>query len=198
MSASEEHNSARRETRGKQTVVARHSLTKNGPHAPVVPIKTDGKGGFSITFVHLGRKYYQMTLWASTLVSQRKWLENIEKQQELMRERSLVFETDVLSEGFFMGANKVNCAAPFSEFIFFLLCKSRCLLWLKDAGRRMVYGTDDGVYMSDFNDRQRDPVKVLALLDVTQVDVVEEFQLLVVLSGRCLTTTLWRACLSFP
>lgn len=47
----------------------------------------------------------------------------------------------------------------------------------------MVYGTDDGVYLSDFKDRQREPVKVLALLDVTQVDVLQEFQLLVVLSG---------------
>jgi RHO1 GDP-GTP exchange protein 1/2 len=46
----------------------------------------------------------------------------------------------------------------------------------------MVYGTDDGVYLSDT--RTREPVKVLALLDVTQVDVLEEYQLLVVLSGR--------------
>jgi hypothetical protein len=84
----------------------------------VVPVKLDakeGKHGFSITFVQLGRKYYQMTLWASTSVSQRKWVEHIEKQQELMRERSAVFETEVLSEGFFVGPNKVNCAAPFSE-----------------------------------------------------------------------------------
>jgi hypothetical protein len=47
----------------------------------------------------------------------------------------------------------------------------------------MVYGTDDGVYVSEFMDRQHEPVRVLALLDVTQVDVLEEYQLLVVLSG---------------
>ena len=89
-------------------------LLKNSPHAPVIPVK-EVKGGFSITFVHLGRKYYQMTLWASTYVSQRKWVEHITKQQETMRERSMVFETATLSEGFFVGANRVNCAAPFSE-----------------------------------------------------------------------------------
>lgn len=88
---------------------------KNSPHAPVVPVK-DTKGGFSITFVHLGRKYYQMTLWASTYVSQRKWVEHIQKQQDLMRERSLVFETVTLSEGFFIGINRVTCAAPFSKW----------------------------------------------------------------------------------
>jgi hypothetical protein len=46
----------------------------------------------------------------------------------------------------------------------------------------MVYGTDDGVYVSDVG-QNRDPMKVLALLDVTQVDVLEEYQLLLVLSG---------------
>lgn len=52
-----------------------------------------------------------------------------------------------------------------------------------DAGRRFVYGTDDGVYLSDIEERNREPVKVLALLEVTQVDVLEEYQLLIVLSG---------------
>ena len=85
----------------------------------------DAKGGFSITFVHLGRKYYQMTLWASTYVSQRKWVEHITRQQDLMRERSQFFETVTLSEGFFIGSNRVNCAAPYSECYL-----TRILLWL--------------------------------------------------------------------
>ncbi|GBE89631.1 Rho1 guanine nucleotide exchange factor 1 [Sparassis crispa] len=144
-------------------------LVKNSPHAPVVPVK-DIKGGFSITFVHLGRKYYQMTLWASTYVSQRKWVEHIQKQQDLMRERSLAFETLVLSEGFFVGPNRVNCAAPFSH------------------GKRAVYGTDDGIYLSNLWERNREPVKVLALKDVQQVDVLEDYQLLIVLSERQVIT----------
>lgn len=49
----------------------------------------------------------------------------------------------------------------------------------------MVYGTDDGVYISDLRDISKDPVKVLGLLDVLQVDVLEEYQLLIVLSGEC-------------
>jgi RHO1 GDP-GTP exchange protein 1/2 len=56
-----------------------------------------------------------MTLWASTYVSQRKWVENITKQQDAMRERSTIFETVTLSDGFFIGPNKVNCAAPYSQ-----------------------------------------------------------------------------------
>ena len=99
---------------GKPKDKEKQKLLKNSPHAPTVAVK-ESKGGFSITFVHLGRKYYQMTLWASTYVSQRKWVEHIQKQQDLMRVRSTVFETITLSEGFFLGPNRVNCAAPFSE-----------------------------------------------------------------------------------
>ncbi|ETW79216.1 hypothetical protein HETIRDRAFT_478624 [Heterobasidion irregulare TC 32-1] len=141
------------------------------PYPPAVgKTENGGKGGFSITFVHLGRKYYQITLWASTHVSQRKWVENIARQQERMRERSTFFETEALSEGFFVGLNRANCAAPFA------------------AGRKVVYGTDDGVYISDLREQNRDPVKMLALTDVAQVDVLDDYGLLIVLSeGQVIT-----------
>lgn len=51
-------------------------------------------------------------------------------------------------------------------------------------GKRVVYGTDDGVYISNLWERNREPVKVLALQDVSQVDVLEDYQLLIVLSGE--------------
>ncbi|KAJ8521220.1 hypothetical protein ONZ45_g2019 [Pleurotus djamor] len=136
----------------------------NGKVATLPTSKPDTKGQHWITFMHLGRKYYHLTLWASSALSQRKWLENIYKQQQVMRERSMIFDTVTLSEGFFAAQNKVNCAAPFH------------------GGRRVVYGTDDGVYISDLKDPNRDPVKVLILLDVAQVDVLEDYQLLIVLS----------------
>ncbi|EPQ56570.1 CNH-domain-containing protein [Gloeophyllum trabeum ATCC 11539] len=160
---------AKPQGKGKQGLAKKNSFTKSGSNLPALPIKVDSKGGYAITFVHLGRKYYSQTLWASTYVSQRKWVEHIAKQQEIMRERSLVFDTVTLSEGFFVGPNKVNCAAPFN------------------GGRRCVFGTDDGVYMSSLEATQ-DPVKVLALLDVSQIDILEEFQLLIVLSERQVIT----------
>jgi hypothetical protein len=48
----------------------------------------------------------------------------------------------------------------------------------------MLYGTDDGVYMSDISERTQEPVKMLSLSDVTQIDVLEEYRLLLVLSER--------------
>ncbi|KIK96714.1 hypothetical protein PAXRUDRAFT_825655 [Paxillus rubicundulus Ve08.2h10] len=150
--------------------LTKKNSSRGAPYPPHIPIKVDGKGDFAITFVHLGRKFYQITLWASTFVSHRKWVEAIMKQQEVMKERSTVFDTTTICEGFFLGSNKVNCAAPFAN------------------GRRIAYGTDDGVYLSDLREPNRDPVKVLALLDVSQVDVLEEYQLLIVLSERQVIT----------
>lgn len=156
--------------RQPRTLTKRNSLNRGVPYAPAIPVRIDGKGGLAITFVHLGRKFYQLTLWASTIVSHRKWVENITKQQELLKEKSTVFETVTVSEGFFTGVNKVTCAAPFG------------------GGRHIVYGTDDGVYLTDLREPNRDPVKVLALLDVSQVDVLEDYQLLIVLSERQVIT----------
>lgn len=142
------------------------------PYPPVLPVKFEGGGkpGFSITFVHLGRKFYQMTLWAATHANHRKWIELITRQQDLMRERSQCFEMDILSEGFFQSVNRANCAAPFS------------------GGQKVAYGTFDGVYFQDLREPNREPVKVLALTDVAQVDVLDDFGLLIVLSeGQVIT-----------
>ena len=84
----------------------RNSSNPNGeshaqPYPPILPVKIegggDGKAGFSITFVHLGREFYQMTLRAATHGNYRKWIENITRQLDLMRERSQFFEMNVLS-----------------------------------------------------------------------------------------------------
>jgi len=93
------------------------------PYPPVIPVKLEGgsKTGFAITFVHLGRKFYQMTLWAATHANHRKWIEHITHQQDLMRDRSQFFEMETLSEGFFQAMNRANCAAPFSETSWFMI-----------------------------------------------------------------------------
>jgi hypothetical protein len=51
-----------------------------------------------------------------------------------------------------------------------------------------VLGTDDGVYFTDLREPNRDPIKMVALAEVTQVDVLEDYQLLIVLSGLFLIT----------
>jgi Pleckstrin homology domain len=95
------------------------------PYPPMAPVKLGGgnKAGFAIAFVRLGRKFYQMTLWAPSYASRCKWIEHITHQQDLIRDRSRFFEMDMLSEGFFRAVNRVNCAVPFSELC---LCLWSC------------------------------------------------------------------------
>jgi CNH domain len=59
------------------------------------------------------------------------------------------------------------------------------------GGQKVAYGTFDGVYFQDLREPNREPIKVLALTDVAQVDVLDEYGLLIVLSGwSCAPVTL--------
>jgi hypothetical protein len=174
----------------KAALTKRNSFTKpsaSTPNlSPIPPPKPgDPKNGFPITFIHLGRQYYNITLYAPTWVGRKKWLEHITKQQNLMNERSTIFGTTTLSEGFFIGSNRVNCAAPFCKRLL-VFCTNTLLLTrvLTAYGRKIVYGTNDGVYLADLTENAREPMKVLAVMEVVQVDVLEEYQLLVVLAGK--------------
>ena len=51
------------------------------------------------------------------------------------------------------------------------------------GGQKVACGTFDGVYFQDLREPNREPVKVLALTDVAQVDVLDDYELLFVLSG---------------
>jgi hypothetical protein len=99
-----------------------------------------------------------------------------------MRERSQFFEMNVLSEGFFQSVNCANCAAPFSEWFPVMVVWGFGLTRV-DGGQKVAYGTFDGVYFHDLREPNREPVKVLALTDVAQVDVLDDYGLLIVLSG---------------
>ncbi|KAF8603877.1 CNH-domain-containing protein [Ceratobasidium sp. AG-I] len=165
---------AARAGRPRTTLIRRNSngSTANGTPPPAAPLRPDSqKSGYQLTVSHLGKKGFSLTLWAPTVVARRKWVENITAQQEAMRERSMVFDTFMLSEEVFVGDAKVNCAVPY------------------DYGRRIAYGTDVGVYFQTLGEgRNRTPMKVLDLPDVQQIDVLEEYQLLVVLSERSVLT----------
>jgi hypothetical protein len=70
---------------------------------------------YPITFKHLGKGGYELTLYASTPISQQKWMEHIESQQRSLKERSNIFTKAVLNEGFFSAAIRVSCAVPLGK-----------------------------------------------------------------------------------
>lgn len=57
-----------------------------------------------------------------------------------------------------------------------------------DGGRKLIYGTDAGIFVSDrrVKDGSQKPRRVLDTQSVTQIDVLEEYQLMLVLSNKSL------------
>lgn len=139
---------------------------------PGVKASSDTKGqGYPISFRHLGRKGgYEITLYASTPGLRKKWLELIDAQQDKLRARGDFYNKNIISANFFTSVNRVNCCAPF------------------DGGRKLIYGTDTGIYVSDRRSKEAGakPRRVLDVQNVTQIDVLEEYQLLLVLSAKSL------------
>ncbi|KAL6902865.1 CNH domain-containing protein [Trichoderma evansii] len=124
--------------------------------------------GWPITFKHLGKAGYELTLYASNQAARKKWLEHIDASQQRLRARADFFTTNIISSNFFVGTNQVNCVSPF------------------DGGRKLLYGTDNGVYISDRKNKDAVPRRVLETASVTQIDILEEYQLLLVLSNKTL------------
>ena len=139
---------------------------------PALRTTNDGKKGegWPITFRHLGKNGYELTLYASNQSARQKWLEIIDAAQQRLRARADFINTTVLSSGFFSGQNKVNCVAPF------------------DGGRKLAIGTDTGIFVSERKSKDKDPTprRVIDVQNVTQVDVLDEYSLLLVLCNRSL------------
>ncbi|KAJ5134203.1 Rho1 guanine nucleotide exchange factor 1 [Penicillium atrosanguineum] len=130
-------------------------------------------GQLPITFRHLGKGGYEQTLYATSPTQRRKFIEMVEEQQRKLWERnSNFYNKTVLSERFFSAINRVNCCVPV------------------DGGRKLVFGTDSGIYISERwpKDKSAKPRRVLEATQVTQIDTLEEYQLLLVLANKTLSS----------
>ncbi|KAL2010279.1 hypothetical protein VTN00DRAFT_6086 [Thermoascus crustaceus] len=131
------------------------------------------KDGLPITFRHLGKGGYDQTLYATSQQQRKKFIEMVEEQQRKLRERnSNFYSKTVLCENFFTSLNRVNCLVPI------------------DGGRKLVIGTDSGIYLADRwpKDKSAKPRRVLEISQVTQIDTLEEYQLLLVLANKTLSS----------
>ena len=73
------------------------------------------ENGHPITFQYLGGRGYAVTLFASPIVSRRKWIEHIEAQKSVLKERSSIFTRSILCDGFFNSGNRVSCLVPIGK-----------------------------------------------------------------------------------
>ena len=76
------------------------------------------KEGFPITFRHIGKGGYDMTLYANSQIARRKWMEQIEGQQIKLRNRGDFYTKAILCDNFFSTLHKVNCLVPIGKLSF--------------------------------------------------------------------------------
>ena len=160
-------------------VIPRLGITKR-PSSSLIPgTKSSASSGpgqkevYPVTFRHLGKGAYELQLYATTVTQRKKFIEMVEAQQSKLRQRSSNFYTrTILCQNFFNAQNRVNCLVP------------------TDGGRKLVYGTDNGIYIADRwpKDKTVKPRRILDATQVSQIDTLEEYRLLLVLSNKNLTS----------
>ncbi|KAI9726986.1 MAG: RHO1 GDP-GTP exchange protein 2 [Chrysothrix sp. TS-e1954] len=147
--------------------------------------------GYPITFRHLGRGGFEQTFYCTSQIQREKWIKLVNDQQNITREHENIFTKSILNEGFFVGNLKINCCVPIgkpslkmdgilvADYVSFLQI---------DGGRKLVAGTDNGIYVMDRRpkDSSTKPRRALDVRSVTQVDVLEHNAILLVLTDKIL------------
>lgn len=133
-------------------------------------------GTYPITFKGLGKGGYELTLYCTSPIQREKWMEHIQTQKEKLSERHKIFTMTKVMENAFGSAIKINCCRPI------------------DGGRKLVIGTDFGVYVSERRLAGKEgppPAKPRRMLEtklVTQLEVLEQHQILIVLADKAVYT----------
>lgn len=70
-----------------------------------------------ITFRHLGKTGYELTLYASNQADQRKWPEHIDVAQQRLGAQAEFFNNSTICSKSLFGANTIKCATPFGMIL---------------------------------------------------------------------------------
>lgn len=135
---------------------------------------TDGRN--PISFGYVGRRGYELTLYGTTSSAQESLISIIEQQQNKLRLNNDIFTLTPLAGKVFDSSNRINCLVPF------------------DGGRKILYGTDLGVFISDVRIHTGEnskivrtfstPTRIISKVNVTQLEVLEEYQTLLALADK--------------
>ncbi|EEB09559.1 Rho1 guanine nucleotide exchange factor 2 [Schizosaccharomyces japonicus yFS275] len=126
---------------------------------------------FALKLLLMGRDGFEIVLCSSTLITRDQWKQHIERQQELIRSKKFVFHSVVVYQDMFIGGNKVNCAITY------------------DGGRKTLFGTNAGLFIANRRpgeNTRSDPALCISLSSVSQVDVIEEYNILLILAEKSL------------
>ncbi|KAK9768512.1 RHO1 GDP-GTP exchange protein 2 [Basidiobolus ranarum] len=126
------------------------------------------KGGYPLVITHLGRNGMSLTLYAANQADRREWEEKIEQQRDLITRETNIFEIEQLSDSSTFGITfKITCSTTYS------------------GGQRVVIGAEDGIYIGT-DGTKKSFRKVIDIEKVSQISVLENFNMLLILSDKVL------------
>ncbi|ORX87634.1 CNH-domain-containing protein [Basidiobolus meristosporus CBS 931.73] len=157
-----------------QKPVARRSSTtflgKNSISQPPKPVPEAAKGGFPLLITHLGRNGMSITLYAANQADRKEWKEKIEQQRDLITRKTGIYEVEPLSDANTFGVTyKVTCSTTYND------------------GQKVVIGAEDGVYVTA-DSAKGGFRKVIDIEKVSQITILEDFDLILILSERTLVS----------
>ncbi|KAI8053465.1 CNH domain-containing protein [Syncephalis plumigaleata] len=165
-------------------IVGDEASLAGGSASPVTTSASRGhettKAGFPITLAHLGRNGMEVVLYASSQAERWQWREKIEAQREVVVRSRQIFNIVTLSDRHFHKTSRVNCSAVFNQ------------------GRKLVIGTDDGVYVG-MEAHPDTMAKTLDLDKVHKIEILEDYNMVLILHDKNGTLTAYSMdCLMSP
>ncbi|EGW33466.1 Gdp-GTP exchange protein for the Rho1p small GTP-binding protein [Spathaspora passalidarum NRRL Y-27907] len=139
-------------------------------------LNSSSNAKFQLNFYALGSNPVHLSLYAEDAAIQNQILQQVSQQQKKLIDNSDLFSLTKYETRKFQGNNRINCAVP-------------CY-----GGKKLLYGTDSGVWVSTVRSISTtsnekicsDPTLVISKVYVTQIEVLVEFNKLLVLSDKSL------------
>ncbi|KAF5361832.1 hypothetical protein D9756_002261 [Leucocoprinus leucothites] len=128
----------------------------------------DSKEPEWIIFRCLGKSSFSLTLRSKSWSDQQMLIEAIWKQQALIQRETALFELNELNHGYFSSWDKVHSVAPFDA----------------EGPKKIAYGANSGVHIMELDIDKSQPEKQFHLPEVLQIEVLEEYGILLILSER--------------
>ena len=162
---------------GKSTTASSMALNASSMapvrNSTIAQTDPNSSRAFSISFIHLGREGQAYTLYTNNQAERKLWKDAIETQKQIVMDRNRKFEIVTLLDNVFEYPNRVTCSCEWEG--------------------RLLLGTDQGLFMGpderkaakeSADGTARRYQRVLDLDKIMQVDVIVEFDLLIILAGK--------------
>ncbi|KAK9710593.1 RHO1 GDP-GTP exchange protein 2 [Basidiobolus ranarum] len=143
----------------------------NVPDSVSPEVADSAKSGFPFCFTHISKRGSTYTLLATSPAERKQWISRIQDQRaRRMMERQHVFDIITISDSTFKLMCRINCSTHYTN---------------ANHSRKIVIGADDGVYVG-IEGSSASFEKVLSLEKIRHIEILEEFQMILVLQDKLL------------